>query len=166
MILSREELEPLKMAELRGIVASLELDPVQPNETKAEVIQRLLLEAAKEPETVMDVPAEEAENSLPAQCTIEEVKKAVNPYILRGMKVFYDRKTNCWLFRVQLKSYAVRDTNTGETRLIERWRDDSGTLNQSLEVIKRCARVLMQGAPSPEFVKPQRSIPDSYESVA
>lgn len=164
MLLERSQLEGMKLGDLKRLTHEIAIEPSLPTETKEALINRLLVASAMEAKP--ENPTEEKKEPAKASCTIDQVKLALNPYILRGMKLFYDADSKSWLIRIQLKSHVVRDSNTGETRVIERWRDDSGTLNQPIEVIKRCARVLMQGAPTPEQVKPVFNPSDSYESVA
>lgn len=168
MLYDKTQLEAMKMPELKHLALEMKLDPSNPSETKEMLINRLMIATATEP-NAPEKPLDDQLEAKPSEkvtCTIEQVKAAVNPFILRGMKLFYDKDSQCWRFCVQLKSYTIRDSNTGETRLIERWRDDSGTLNQPLAVIKRCAQVLMQNAPTPQQVKPQFNPADGYEAVA
>ncbi len=162
MLLERAQLEEMKMAELRVLNAQSGGEPVLPHVTKEELINRMLLEVAKQPQSTI---AKKEPVSHPI-CTIEEVIKAVNPYILRGMKVFHDKESNCWLFRVQLKGIRLRDSNTGEIRTVDQWRDDSGTLNQSLNTIKRCADLLMQGVTGARQVEKPFNPNDRYTAVA
>lgn len=168
MLLERDQLESMKMHELKGLAAEIGAEPSQPSETKESLINRLMLEAAKQPnpkEETLDEEQQKEPVNAPS-CSMDEVKRACSAYILRGMKLYHDQKHNSWLMRVQLKSAMVRDSLTGERKMIERWRDDSGTLAQPLEVIKRCGHILMQNAPVPEQTQPKRSIADSYEAVA
>lgn len=168
MIENRAQLEGMKMVDLKHLALQMGTDPSQPSETKEALIERLLVVNSLQPEQEKkpeDAPTE-PETPKAVFCTIKQVKDAVNPFILRGMKVFYDKETNCWLFRVKLKSYNIRDANTGEIRVVERWRDDSGTLNQPLATIRRCASVLMQGVSKPENAKPEFDPAASYETVA
>lgn len=147
MLLERTQLENMKMAELRILNTNIGGDPVLPNVTKEELINRMLYDSAKQPKplTQEEMTESKPEEKEVEHCTIEEVIKAVNPYILRGMKVYHDKDNDGWLFRVQMRNTRIRDANTGEVKLVEVWRDDSGTLKQPLVVIKRCANVLMQG---------------------
>ena len=172
MILNRAELEAMKMQDLKKLAATLGYDPSLPSETKDKLIARMLLESAKEPEQEAvkadlgdEAPVEAAAPAPVGMCTIEEVVKAVNPYILRGMKVYHNAADNTWLFRVKIKPSTIRDTNSGQVVTIERWRDDSGTLKQPLATIKRCASILMQNAPSASAAVPTRNPAASYQEV-
>ena len=163
MIMSRAELEATPMPQIRQLVNSLNL-PQSPTDTKEILITRLLNESAKQPEKPEE-PTEPKDIDQ-VECTMEQVKTAVNGFILRGMKVFYNKDEKTWLFRIQLKSQRIRDTNSGEIRVVESYRDDSGTLKQPLAAIKRCASVLMQGAPSPREVEAPRDPAKGFEKVA
>jgi hypothetical protein len=165
MLFDRNQLESMKMPELKALAVEMGLTPSLPSETKDVLISRLMVEVAKEPET-KHVEEKEPMVQQPTQCTIEEVRKAVGEFIMRGMKMYYSGDDKTWLFRVQLKSMAVRDSLTGETRMVERWRDDSGTLNQPLDTIVRCARVLMQNSPTPREIEPEKNVTAGYEAVA
>lgn len=175
MIVSRDQLENTKMPDLKQLIVQLGGDSSAPNETKANLIDRILFETAKQPEKPLDEQIRDSVNKQqakkekeeePTSCTMAQVIKAVNPYILRGMKVFYDKDSHSWLFRVKIKSGQVRDTNTGETQVINRWRDDSGTLNQPLKTIVRCASILMQNASQSKVLKAAEYDPTQhYEEV-
>lgn len=166
MLIERSQLESRKMSELRVLMAEMGGEPSQPTETKEMLIDRLLLQSAKQPESNNPEIEAKIEDKKAESCTIDQVIKAVNPYILRGMKVFHDKESNSWLFRIQMKSTRVRDANTGEMRLVDVWRDDSGTLFQSIAIIKRCANVLMQGAPNKSEIEKPFNPADSYTAVA
>lgn len=165
MVLERKDLEAMKFPDLKRLASEMGANP-QPSETKEILIDRLLLLAAQEPLPKEPEQAKETTKPVSESCTIEQVKEAVGPFILRGMKVFYDKESNSWLFRVQIKSYTVRDTNSGEVRVMERWRDDSGTLNQPLSTIKRCASILMQNALQPAQVAKPFNPAERYEAIA
>lgn len=172
MLLEREQLEGMKMNDLKHLALEVGIDPSLPSETKDVLINRLLIHSAKEPlpdtidQNAKEMASTDAKDGKPVGCSIQEVKTAVAPFIFRGMKLYHDAETSSWMMRVQLKSMVVRDSRTGESKMIERWRDDSGTLKQPIEVIKRCARILMQGAPTPEQIKPQFDPADHYEAIA
>lgn len=166
MIFDRTQLESQKMNELKHLILSIGGDPSQPNETKDQLIERILLVAAKQPEAE---PGEKDDMAKGIEQTpensIEEVLKAVNPHILRGMKVYHDKDNNSWMFQLKLKPAMIRNSNTGEMTQVERHKHDSGTLNQPLVTIKRCADVLMQKAPRLEEVR-QMMVSSAYEEVA
>lgn len=167
MIVDREQLEATKMPELKQLIVQMKGDPSQPGETKSSLIERILFESAKEPQPEKDSISDGIRG--PAQvvtCSVEDVKKAVANFTFRGMKFFHNPEDNTWLFRVQIKSSSIRDTNSGTIQVIERWRDDSGTMNQPLSTIKRCASILMQNAPRAESAAPQHNPAAQYTEVA
>lgn len=170
MILEKSDLETMKMAELRNLMGTIG-GSSEAGESKEALINRILLQAAKQPDA--DPPADE-DPRLPKntkvieshEVTLEQLKTAIQPYILRGMKFFYNANEKTWLFRIKLKAYQIRDTNSGETRLQERWRDDSGTMKQPITTIIRCASLLMQNAPRPGVVEQQSRVTEGFESIA
>ena len=175
MIASRAELEATKMSNLKQLVVQIGGERSLPAESKANLIDRILFEMSKQPTSPlekMEQAQKENDSIQPNKtdathhCTIEEVIKAVNPFILRGMKVFYNDGDDTWLFRVQIKSSSVRDTNTGNVSVIERWRDDSGTMKQPLATIKRCASILMQNAPASTAPVPVHNPAANYQQMA
>jgi hypothetical protein len=169
MIVDRKDLEGKKMSELKQLIVVMGGDPSQPNELKDHLIDRIVLQSAIQPQQPVDsdihtdTPAEE--KTYPT-CTIDEVIRAVNPFILRGMKVFHDREGGTWLFRVRKRDQRYRDTNTGQMITTEVWAEDSGTLHQPLKNIRSCASTLMQGALNPAELPKPASITDSYTAVA
>lgn len=172
----RLSLEAAKLPQLKNLIVTMGGEPSQPSEKKDQLIDRILFEAAKEPRPVTqeaekDTPLPELPKATPGACTIEQVLEAVNPYILRGLKVYYMAATETdkesWLFQVEGRSYRVRDTNTGEWKQVKRMLEDSGTLHQPLSVIKRCAGALMARA-VPQNAKEEevKKISDKYIAVA
>jgi len=171
MLFDRAQLEEMTRNQLITLAVEAKVDLGHPAEGKRHLIDRLMLHSATEiPSLDAPLPALEARTeanpNTGIQCTIEQVKEACAPFILRGMKIFYDDAEKSWLFRYKLKPVSVRDALTGESRMQERWREDSGTLYQPLETIKRCANVLMQRAPVLTTPEPEKTLPTTYQSVA
>lgn len=171
MILERENLEAMTTKQLFALsyeVGCVIDNPMAPKDT---IIAQLLVHSAQEPASI-DASRNaleghtKAKQAFPVAVTIEQLKDALNPFILKGMKLFYNKDDATWLIRVRLKNIRIRDSLTGEERFIERYRDDSGTMNQPLETIRRCARVLMQGAPTAQEVKEPAILLKEYEAIA
>ena len=166
--MERQELEDLNINQLRNLAATIPTIELQRGDSKETIVHKLLVDAA----TVKDTPNSQAEDrtemNTPAKVstTIDAVKLALNPFILRGMKLYYKPEDSTWLMRIKLKPMTMRDTNTGEIKLLERWREDSGTLNQPLETIRRCARVLMSNAPTPKQLEPERDATRDMTAVS
>ena len=153
MILERATLEQAKMPELRQLMATMG-GSVAATESKADVIDRLLLLAAKQPAPAKTEDEEEDDEKKPApNTTIEQVKEVCAGYVLLGMKIYHDVEGNTFMFRVRGKDTIVRDTNTGARTLVETWKEDSGTLRQPIATIRRCAAILMQNVKGPEKAK-------------
>ena len=171
----RPTLEVAKLPELKNLIVTMGGEPSQPSEKKDQLIDRILFEAAKEPrpvtqESEKDIPLPELPKSTPGAVSIEQVLEAVNPYILRGLKVYYMAATETdkesWFFQVEGRSYRVRDTNTGEWKNVKRMLEDSGTLHQPLNTIKRCAGALMARAVPQAKQEEERKPSDKYIAVA
>jgi hypothetical protein len=168
MLLERDKLEELKMPELYALAHDLNVE-LGRGESKEAVINRILISSVTTdvpdaPQTALEAHTE-AKTPAKVHCTIEQVKDVCNSFILRGMELFHRQEDDSWLMRIRLKPMWVRDTNTGERKQIERWREDSGTLNQPIEAVRRCARVLMSNAPTPAEAEPER-LSKGYEAVA
>jgi hypothetical protein len=184
MMIDRDTIQGYKMHQLKHLIVAMGGEPSPNNEKRADLETRILLESAKEapprPTVADDSPQQDDDAPMPSlepkaedheeTCTMQQVMEAVNPFILRGLKVYHyvdeDTKKESWLFRIKLKSIRVRDTNTGEWAEQERWGEDSGTVNQPLSVIKRCATRLMQKAPRPGEVRRDNKPSDKYSEVA
>ena len=171
MLFNKDELDTKTLKELHAI-AIAENVAIDKSLTKQEIIELLILESAKQPvEDVKEVKEVESEGKKEPykhprkqtklenaysslgitgedEPTIEQLKVALNDFILRGLKLFFHKDSNTWEMRVQLSSLHVRDKNTGLTRITERWKVDSGTLCQPLKIIVRCASILMQNVPA------------------
>lgn len=168
MILERNELESMKTEDLKKLAVEIQVE-LTPQDSRKEIINRLIVKSAEEIQDQPQTPIEDVTQPKQTNVSItpiEDVKTALNPFILRGMKLYHNGQDNTWLIRIKMKPMMVRDTNTGESKMIERWRDDSGTLFQPIEAIKRCARVLMSNAPTAREVEPQRDAAKGYDAVA
>lgn len=168
MIFTRKDLQSMKMAELKNLYAQQYGGASLNTDTKESLIDKVLFESAKqrnEPEKNTPQAAQQQER---VEQSINDVLTAVNAQILKGMKVYHSAQDKTWLFVVKLKSGAIRDTNTGEVRIIERERIDSGTLKQPMKTIKRCAQILTQNIGGKEETPVERrlNITEKYESVA
>lgn len=183
MIVNRDQLEAMKMPELKQLALQEGLDASPFGERKETLIDRIMLKAAQEPindknpneQHYDDDPkpqADEQEPQRPAAdydvnaVPIEEIRKACAGYILRGMKLFYNDDDKTWQMRVRLRDRVVRDSRDGTTKIYENWKEDSGTCRQPLEVIKRQARILMQGVPTKDEVQVKPITPSGMEEVA
>ena len=166
MMFDKSELEGMKMGDLYQIAADMKVEMAQ-GMSKADLVSRIILKTTMpEPEKPIETPITEAKPVAKVHTSIETLKQAVNAFTLRGMELFHRAEDDTWFMRVKVKPIRVRDTNTGEVVTIERWREDSGTMNQPIETIRRCARVLMSNAPAPRELEPQRGIAQGYEAVA
>ncbi len=159
--MERTELESLKIHDIRSL-AEHERIEFTPNDNKEMLINKLLIASS----AVVIEPEVAPVYKKPPICSIEQVKDALNPFILRGLKLYHNPDDQTWFMQVKIKPVWVRDTNTGEKRLVERTRDDSGTLHQPLETIRRCARVLMSNAPTLRETEPERNPANGYSEVA
>jgi hypothetical protein len=166
MIADRAQLEAMKMPELKAVMHNMG-GSSGPQETKAELIDRILLAAAQQPvaEKKKQDDNDPTVKKVPHN-TIEDVKKAVGKYILLGMKVYLDKDSDSWLFRVRLKDGMVKDTRTNQYTSFERWGEDSGTLNQPLSVIVKCASVLMQRLPKSDAARKKFNAEQKYDEIA
>jgi hypothetical protein len=161
--MERAQLELLKIYELRALASQTAGVEFTPSDTKESLITKLLVaDSMVKPET----PVTEVKPVSHESCTIEDVKSGCNAFILRGLKLYHNQNDNTWLMQIKLKPTLVRDTNTGLTRYVDRYREDSGTLNQPLVTIVRCARVLMSNAPTPKEVEVEHDRSKQYEAVS
>lgn len=111
-------------------------------EKKSDLIQRLIelsLTAQPtdrlEPEKVEDKPKPEV-----PWLTKEEVNDAVMSYKLQGLKVSFSPDSKCWMFQFDCGMSFDPTTKLYGPRVLT----DSGTMKQPIEVVKRCAHMLVR----------------------
>lgn len=171
MIVERAELEAASKNDLKQTIIAVGGEPSPVGETKATLIDRILLEVAKQPNDAEEAPQIKKESYTPdgkpqPVCSVEQVVKAVNEFILRGMKFYHDPECDSWLFHFDMPPVQVRDTNTGQIRIEPKFVQDSGTMKQPISVIRRCASGVMSRAVH-ETLKPRvLAVGAQYELIA
>jgi hypothetical protein len=167
MLLQREQLEDMNITQLKGLAYEIGMELDNPSEPKPSLINRLMVESAKEvPPVAPETPLADVEQRPAPLCTIDEIKRAVNAEILKGMELFHNKDDQTWYMRIKIRPLTMRDSNTGEIKTIPRYRDDSGTLHQPLATIRLCARTLMSGISMVAETKPMADPAKHYESVS
>lgn len=168
MIVERAELEAASKNQLKQVIVTVGGEPSPIGETKAELVDRILLEAAKQPnEPMPEIEKKLTPDGKPQPSnTIEQVTTALNDYVLRGMKIYHDPENETWLFHYDMPPIQLRDTNSGQIRMEPKFVQDSGTLKQPMMVIRRCAMAVMSRAVR-ETLKPRApAVSGEYSQVA
>lgn len=183
MIVERAELEKLTKIQLQAMAAQSGEAPKQ-SDSKEDLITRIIYASAKQSATVdqedeaknqsaededdfeLDEETDAYINPNQVECTIEEVKKAVNRHILVGMKVFHDKDEGTWLFHFDQPDSMIQNNITGRYERQPLFLQDSGTLKQPLGAIKRSAATMMAKARFSKAEEKKKVVSDRYTSVA
>lgn len=140
MIFQEDELKGKKIYEIRALMAQYGAG-FKRTEKKAELIKRLIeLKLTSQPNDKKGLEKEEIKKPELPWLTKEQVIEAVMPFKLQGLKVSFSPDGTCWMFQFDCGMVLDRTLNTHVPKVLT----DSGTMKQSINVIKRCAQMLVR----------------------
>lgn len=139
MIFQEDELKTKRIGEIRSILAQKGAE-FKRTETKADLIKRLIeLNFTSQPS---DKITEEAKPKRPEDywLTKEQVLEAVTSQRLQGLKCSFSPDEKNWMFQFDCGMVLDKTINSYVPRVLT----DSGTMKQPLNIIKRCAVMLVR----------------------